>query len=303
MERNDLNLNRLHEKQYQILVEFDRVCRKYDLKYFLGFGTLLGAVRHSGFIPWDDDIDTMMPYEDYIKLKNIPSVEWRKPFFFQSPESDKNYTKCFSKVRNSETTLITEDNCESDINQGVDIDIYPIINLADDPVLRKKQYRNTMAYMLFQVNTPPRNHGKLFYFVGKVALTLTPDLLKSKLKAILLKKLTAYQGDSTKNCYVVCGNIEIMRQVLETEWFEKSILHNFEQQEFPIPIGYDEWLISRYGRNYMDMPPKEMQGIKLEQFIKVDLDNPYVIYKGEYYCCQNQKRKKASNKRWHNYSD
>ena len=77
----ELDINALHKVQYGILVEFDRVCKKYGLKYFLSYGTLLGAVRHNGFIPWDDDIDTLMPYDDYKKLLAIDTSEWNHPFF------------------------------------------------------------------------------------------------------------------------------------------------------------------------------------------------------------------------------
>ena len=75
MSTENFDIRRLHEVQYEILVEFDRVCRKYGLTYFLAYGTLLGAVRHKGFIPWDDDIDTLMPYADYQKLRTIPATE------------------------------------------------------------------------------------------------------------------------------------------------------------------------------------------------------------------------------------
>lgn len=68
---DNFNIEELHKVQYEILLEFDRVCKKYDLTYFLAYGTLLGAVRHEGFIPWDDDIDTLMPYEDFQKLQSI----------------------------------------------------------------------------------------------------------------------------------------------------------------------------------------------------------------------------------------
>ena len=169
------DINALHAKQYEILIEFDRICRKHGLTYFLAYGTLLGAVRHKGFIPWDDDIDTLMPYDDFKRLREIPSSEWKHPFFLQNSESDKNYPLCFSKVRNSNTTLITEESAHLDINQGVDIDIYPLLYLADDPGERKKQYFITKAYMLLQVNQPPVNHGRGYYLAGKVLLSVIPN--------------------------------------------------------------------------------------------------------------------------------
>lgn len=297
-----LDIKKLHEVQYDILVEFDRICKKYGLTYFLAFGTLLGAFRHNGFIPWDDDIDTLMPYEDYLKLMEISSEEWNDPYFLQTCDTDKEYRFCFCKVRNSNTTLITKGLDHIDINQGVDIDIYPLIHLSDDDRERRRQYRRTILYMLLQVNEPPKNHGKIYYYGGKICLTLMPKVLRSKLLDRLKANITSFQNEATEYSYIICGNLEIMYQVLKTAWFAESVNHIFENKFFPVPIGAQEWLKIRYGEKYMDLPPVELQGIKLEQFVKVDLDNPYTKYKGEFYCVKNAKRKDVKNDRWVNYT-
>lgn len=298
---NNLDIEKLHHVQYEILLEFDRVCKKYNLRYFLAFGTLLGAIRHDGFIPWDDDIDTMMPYDDYLKLNEIPSDEWNSPYFFQSTATDPNYRKCFAKLRNSNTTLITDSMDHLDINQGVDIDIYPIINLADNGISRRRQYAQTMLYMLLEEDIPPRNHGKVMYFGGRIILSLLPNDLKVRLKNMLLRKITEYQKNHSNESYVVCGNVEIMREVLKSSWFDGCIMHRFENEEFPIPLGYHEWLSTRYGQNYMEVPPIEKQGIKLSQFKVVDLDTPYIHYRGSEYFTNINNKTIVRNNKWHNY--
>ena len=290
------DINALHAKQYEILIEFDRICRKHGLTYFLAYGTLLGAVRHKGFIPWDDDIDTLMPYDDFKRLREIPSSEWKHPFFLQNSESDKNYPLCFSKVRNSNTTLITEESAHLDINQGVDIDIYPLLYLADDPGERKKQYFITKAYMLLQVNQPPVNHGRGYYLAGKVLLSVIPNRMKRKMKEHFLTKISQYKG--TKNCYVVNGNLEVMNQVLSSSWFTDMVDAQFESGVFPIPVGAEEWLRTRYGNNYMELPPESKRGIKLDTFVEIDLDHPYTDYKGISYCKPGDKGRKVKNNRW-----
>ncbi len=290
-----IDIEALHAKQYEILLEFDRVCKKYGLTYFLAYGTLLGAIRHKGFIPWDDDIDTLMPYQDYVKLNEIPKSEWKHPFFLQNSETDKNYSLCFSKIRNSHTTLITKELAHLDINQGVDIDIYPLLNLADDASDRNKQYFHTKAYMLLQVNEPPVNHGRVYYFAGKALLTLIPRGLKSILKDRYLSKITQY--NNTQNCYVLNGNLEVMKQVLSSKWFTRMVDEQFENKEFPIPNGAVEWLRTRFGEKYMELPPEEKRGFKLSTFVRIDLDHPYTIYRGiDYY--NNSKRRKVENNRW-----
>lgn len=293
---SSFDINLLHSKQYEILIEFDRVCKKYGLTYFLAYGTLLGAVRHKGFIPWDDDIDTLMPYDDFLKLREIPSSEWKKPYFLQTSETDKNYPLCFSKVRNSQTTLITEGLAHLDINQGVDIDIYPLIGLADDLEERKKQYFNTKAYMLLQVNEPPVNHGRGYYLAGKILLTVIPSSLKKKLRNKYLAKITQYKN--SKDCYVVNGNLEVMNQVLSSSWFQTMVDEQFEDRKFPIPNGAKEWLMTRYGEKFMELPPEEKRGIKLDTFVKIDLDHPYTDYRGVDYFKPDLRKQKVKNNRW-----
>lgn len=296
MDSINFDIDRLHHTQYEILTEFDRVCQKYGLTYYLAFGTLLGAVRHKGFIPWDDDIDTLMPYEDFLKLEKIPSSEWRTPYFYQSNTTDVNYPLCYAKIRNSNTTLITEDLSHLDINHGVDIDIYPLLNLADDDRTRKKQYFNTKAYMLLQVNEPPKNHGKLYFLAGKLILFVIPGFVKKALKTYFLKSITQYRD--TKKCYVVSGNLEAMCQVLSTAWFDHMVYVPFENGEFPVPNGAEEWLRERYGEKYMNFPPIEKRGIKLGTFVKVDLEHSYKDYRGIYYYIAGSKIRKVTNNRW-----
>lgn len=284
MSEFEFDIEALHHVQFLILQEFDRVCKENDIVYYLAFGTLLGAVRHNGFIPWDDDVDVFVPYKDYVKIQNLPKSVWSDPYFLQTSVTDPGYTKCYMKLRNSDTTLIVDDVEDCDINHGVDIDIYPIINLADNITQRNLQYKRTMLYMLLQVNKPPKNHGKLFYYSGKFLLLLLPSFVKNKLKEYFLIEITKYDNEETNSSYVVCGNVEIMKQVLDNEWFKGVVYQRFENAYFPIPVGAHKWLTDRYGTNYMDLPPKEMQGIKLQHLVMVDLNNSYKTYKGIYYC-------------------
>ena len=285
MQSLNFDIDALHKVQYDLLVEFDRVCRKHQLTYFLGFGSMLGAVRHNGFIPWDDDIDILMMYKDYLKLQSINVAEWKNGVFLQTPETDIEYNKSYLKLRTSNTTLIVNDVTDKDINHGVAIDIEPLIGLADDKNERKKQYFNTKIYMLLRCNEPPMNHGRIMYWGGKIILGIIPEKYKAKLREKYLKKITAYDTENTEYLYVVNGNIEMMKDLHKRSVFSSAVMQRFERAQFPIPVGYDEWLTTRYG-DYMCLPPEDQQGVKLGQYIVIDLQRPYSVYKGMKYCCK-----------------
>lgn len=296
MNTYSFDIDKLHAKQLEILVEFDRVCKKFGLTYFLAYGSLLGAVRHKGFIPWDDDIDTIMPYCDYMKLCQVPASEWKSPFFLQNSDTDKNYPFCFTKIRNSQTTLIIKDHEHLDINHGIDVDVYPLLNLADDSSERKRQLFYTKEYMLLQVNEPPLNHGMGYYYAGRMLLSIIPEALKNRMKQRCLSRITQFRN--TAECYVVNGNLEVMNQALSSSWFSNMVDGEFEGKVFPIPVGATEWLTKRFGDTYMELPPEDKRGVKLDTFEVVDFEHSYLDYKGIAYCKDFSEARHARNNRW-----
>ena len=127
--------------ELDILMELDRICRKYDLRYFLDSGTLLGAVRHKGFIPWDDDIDLTMPRKDYDRLIEIASQELKSPYYLQHITTDPKYPGLHVKIRNTDTTAIIKSWLFTDVNQGIFIDIFPLEGLPNDPEKADELYK------------------------------------------------------------------------------------------------------------------------------------------------------------------
>ncbi|WP_302782657.1 LicD family protein, partial [Acidaminococcus intestini] len=120
--------------ELDLLTEFDRVCKKYKLRYFADGGTLLGAIRHGGFIPWDDDIDLAMFRDDYDKLCSIALHEFKNPYFFQTEYTDRGSLRGHAQLRNSNTTAILRNslNCKYKFNQGIFIDIFPMDSVTEN---------------------------------------------------------------------------------------------------------------------------------------------------------------------------
>ena len=131
-----------------MLVELDSLCKKHQLRYWLDSGTLLGAVRHSGFIPWDDDIDLSMPLEDYNKLLALTKDELSSDIFFQTRQSDKDFKFDYIKLRSNKANIVEFHEKDKNIgyHQGVFVDIFPMLTIANTPA-DKENYDKTLKHI------------------------------------------------------------------------------------------------------------------------------------------------------------
>jgi lipopolysaccharide cholinephosphotransferase len=131
--------------ELDMLLKFDSICKKHGLTYFLMFGSLLGAIRHQGFIPWDDDVDVGMPRKDYDKLLTLTD-EFEMPYFLQTPYTDEGYYYSYAKIRNSNTSGITQQFRFQEINWGLMLDVYPIDNFVLEGA--QKRYEQILAWRI-----------------------------------------------------------------------------------------------------------------------------------------------------------
>ena len=189
MKENEIELKRLQLVELDILKEFIRVCNELNVKYFLDSGTLLGCIRHGGFIPWDDDIDVSMPREDYeIFLKEGQKLLKNK-YFLQTYKTDPEYTMGFAKIRNSETTFIESSVKNLKINHGVYIDIFPLDGYNDKNKIRN--FLNKKAFVLYNLQINKKYDFKIIHknnIKGKLALILSNLLYGRKNVPSLLEK-------------------------------------------------------------------------------------------------------------------
>jgi lipopolysaccharide cholinephosphotransferase len=137
LSETELLIKKLHIIELAMLGEFIRICQKYSLRYYLIGGSALGAVRHSGFIPWDDDIDIGMPRVDYEKFLSVAQAELDADLFLQTHKTDPAYPFSFAKIRNSKTTFIQSDSSHLQMNHGVYIDIFPLDGYPSSKLSRR----------------------------------------------------------------------------------------------------------------------------------------------------------------------
>lgn len=243
----------------EILKEFDRVCKENNLRYYLFAGTLLGAIRHKGIIPWDDDIDVAMPRADYNKLLELSATEFGEKFFLQTPATDKGYHKAFAKLRNSETTEIPYVDAAFDYNHGVFIDIFPLDEVSDD----HRKFKKQLSKMKICV--------KLLHFAGRMDSGIgSLGLNKSKKIVYMLlwfpyklgvfdsakvflkynKLCSRFEGNGNRRIGTIAFSFDSERFIYERKDFDEIIKVPFENILTVAPKNYDAILRKTYG-DYM----------------------------------------------------
>lgn len=245
--------------ELDLLSKFDQVCKKNNIIYYADGGTLLGAVRHSGMIPWDDDIDVMMSREEYARLCSIASSEFKAPYFFQTEQTDPGSLRGHAQLRNSDTTaiLLPERDFHYDFNQGIFIDIFPYDHVPDDHMIRKKYLTHLerlrrRAKKYEQITSRYRNSGGVKGMTKKILHNSVYTITRGKdpgnpYYARLEKEATRYDMIKTKYCSSVSYKPIIYSGFYPCSAFKGSVYMDFEMLKIPVPSGYDKILRAYYG--------------------------------------------------------
>jgi lipopolysaccharide cholinephosphotransferase len=253
------DVKELQKLMLDILIQVDKFCRKHNLKYWLDSGTLLGAVRHKGFIPWDDDLDICMPVEDYDRFLEIAPKELPDYLFVQTKKTDKYYKRDFAKVRSSKGKIIEKsDPKNAKFNQGVYIDIFPNITIKNTKF--HKFIHKLLMKLKIKISEGILDLNRFQkHFIRNFFIKLTRSL---------------HQGwDTNKNLLVVRSAefaeykfILPIRKLLPLKEIE------FEGHKFFAPNDTDAYLKLLYGSDYMELPPVEKRKThskKIEIFDKM----------------------------------
>ncbi len=249
--------------ELDLINEFDRVCKKHNLKYMLDFGTLLGAIRHKGFIPWDLDMDVSMLREDFEKLEEIGPQEFKYPYFFQNQYTEKKYDHAITRLRRSDTTSLNA----SDIlyrrkcNQGIfiDIDVFdnvPTNNLSEVSAIHTKC--KSIAHAIQALSEPPsfKGYGTKFSFFMLLRFLYFRMKYGSVKSAWKLLKDTSSQFDYSD--YVCCLFSDMGTWIRRRECYENLIRVPFENLMLPVPESYDDVLRACYGDYMMPVVDERM---------------------------------------------
>lgn len=253
---NDDSRKKLREKQIEMLLFLINICEKYGLTYFAVGGTALGAVRHAGYIPWDDDIDIALPRRDYMAFLEVAQVELPKGFFLQNHITDPDYRNDFSKIRNSNTIFLESSASQLKINHGIYIDVFPIDGYPKYAIsgqiieIYKKLSKIYLGKDYIQKNTSKSHRIALFIAKMLYGRKTTTNIIDN-LEHLYMK----YPYE--KMDIVVChGGAWGKKERLPRDYYGQGVKGAFEGISVCLPEKTHEYLMHKYG-DYMQLPPIE----------------------------------------------
>ena len=255
---------------YGLLQEFDRICRILNTPYFLYAGTLLGAVRHQGFIPWDDDLDILMLREDYQKFcREAPALCNNELFYVQAEYSD-HWPMFFSKLRLNDTACLEKHHPkDNDTHQGLYIDIFPCDNAYNSNLGRKFQFLCSKVIVAQGLDRRGYYTHSITKKLFMIATRFLPGCIFRRIVRGPKKRgewVHSYLGGASK----------YSRSTFPARCFGHSVPMQFEAGEYPVPGRYDELLTILYD-DYMIIPPEEDRRCK-EHSVLVDLKRSWYHY-------------------------
>ena len=258
--------------QLDLLCEFDRVCKKYNLKYILEHGTLLGAIRHKGYIPWDDDLDVSMLREDYDKLMKVGPKEFKRPYFLQSYLTEKNYDRAVTKLMRTDTSCLPGEDLrlEPQYARGIFIDIFVFDNMpaADEDTIKAMVRHTDEVYyrIILMTHFPTRDDGikmpakwlRYWYYRLRYGSSRKEH---QRLEQLAKSYSPTGSVGTVTYIYPYCRPLSVYDEIIEVP---------FEHLMMPVPARYDEVLRLRYG-DYMT----PVRGGSLHTIASFDTDRSY----------------------------
>jgi len=242
------DLKQAKDVMFTLLTKFDQFCKENDLTYWISYGTLLGSIRHRGFIPWDDDIDLCMPRDDYERCLKLLKEQQIKDIFVQTKDAKGGSSVHYLKLRDTNSIFMDSWEAGKSIkyHQGIFIDIYPM-NCIKNSKLTIYIYKHLLLF------------SKIF----------ANRFVKIDLLAKICIKVLNHFHDRSNSVVVLGAEGMVWDGIIKKEWIYPLKSATFEGQQFPIPNDYSNYLTLLYGSEYMKLPPVKDR-LTHNAYIKID---------------------------------
>ncbi|MBT8243803.1 MAG: LicD family protein [Winogradskyella sp.] len=271
----DEELQGIHSKILVIAEYFDTFCKENGIEYYLMGGTALGAIRHKGFIPWDDDYDTFMDYKNYAKFKKIAKEKLdTKKYYFQEEDTEE-FPLFFSKVRMHNTTYIEKDVIGRNMHHGLFLDVMCLNNTYKNKTLRYLQYlaaRIINAKALEEKGYITTSRKKI------IILKIAKHLITKRIKRSLLKFIRRLNNKETKYIGHFFGRAPFKRTSFKRSLIGSGKHVKFESLSLPVFTNVEDYLKVRYGDRFMELPSEKVKSQYPSHAYIVDLENSFEKY-------------------------
>ena len=251
------DLNKIHDVELEILDEVHEFCIKHKIRYSLYCGTMLGAVRHGGFIPWDDDIDICMLREDYTKFIRLWSESNNQNFIIQNKDNQKIFTQSFTKIRKNHTTFLQPYDAVGKYHTGIFIDILPLDRIPDDKISKLFFKWNLMNYLLFTREHIDSRSNKIIKLFTSFLLKINNSQRRQHKRIKYLKKIIQY-NNNRKLKLVSANSLDGLKHEMPADLPKHYQKIRFEDREYMCYSDTDGLLSAWYG-DYMKLPPEDQR--------------------------------------------
>lgn len=284
---NSCGIADLQDKMLDILKYFISVCEKNGLHYWLAGGTCLGALRHGGFIPWDDDLDVYMPRKDYEKLWQLMgNGKVDDHYKLCRTTREQNYHHRVMQIVDLNTTFIHSRSKNEDIEHGIYIDIIPIDACPNSKLQRFAQFVNAVIFSICNIQQKPEYNGGKLTGLMSFGTTVLLGIIRGQdaryeAWSKAEKQMTKYGWDSCTHIKCITSQFHELMTAFPKEWFGDR-KERFEDIMASVPSDAEAYCTAMYG-DYMALPSKEKRVVR-HHTEYIDLTEPYTKYKGIYYC-------------------
>lgn len=278
----DEELKQIQSKSLDIVKYTAELCKEHDVKFFLYGGSVIGALREHGFVPWDDDMDIKFTPPEYEKFRKVwEEYADKERFTFWEQGKGHNDHTLSASIRDNNTTFITDSTVNYDVNQGLAVDVGVCEACAKTKIGEIVQMVSGAGMGLFKAGRVPARKGKLVKTAAKIILGVFRTENSQYYMWRFFEKIAKAPNKHYDTAEYVKELGMFPKLKFRREWFDDIKWVPFEDTELPVPIGAEEYLQARYG-NYMELPPEKDRHPE-HRIVFLDLNTPYKAYRGVKY--------------------
>lgn len=262
----------LQDRILEIMVYIDEFCRKHEIIYYLMGGSALGAMRHGGFIPWDDDLDIFMDYENFNKFKMACEKDLDTDKFYYQAMNTKEWPHYFAKLRLNGTAYLEDVNRGRNVHQGIFVDIMCLTNAAPEGWKRRIQYYSAgllKARAVTQTNYQPDSKKKA------MEMSIARIMVRGSIKKLLMREVYKYNKRPSEDQAHIFGRAKYKNSFYPSADFGEPRYVAFEKVKLAVPGNVEDYLTRRYGNDYMKMPSEETKAKFKSHPVQWDVNKGY----------------------------